>query len=220
MSGHWMNGGSKLARYTESVCKICRREGMKLFFKAERCYTDKCAFERRAYAPGQHGQARGKVSEYALQLREKQKVKRTYGLMETQFKNTFKDADRSRGITGENLITMLERRLDNVVYRLGIAGSRSEARMMVTHGYFRLNGRKVDIPSYRVKQNDMIEVAEKRKKEARLADNIKSAESRHGIPEWLLLDRDNLKGTVARLPRREDTTLPMHEQLIVELYSK
>ncbi len=215
-----MNGGSKLARYTESVCKICRREGMKLFFKAERCYTDKCAFERRSYAPGQHGQARGKVSEYALQLREKQKVKRTYGLMEGQFRNTFADADRAKGITGENLISMLERRLDNVVYRLGFAGSRSEARMMVTHGYYRVNGRKVDIPSFRVKQNDIIEVADKRKKEARLADNVKAAESRHGIPEWLSLDKDNFKATVARLPRRDDTTLPMHEQLIVELYSK
>jgi len=209
-----------LARYTESVCKLCRREGMKLFFKAERCYTDKCAFERRSYAPGQHGQARGKVSEYALQLREKQKVKRTYGLMEGQFRNTFADADRAKGITGENLISMLERRLDNVVYRLGFAGSRSEARIMVTHGYYRVNGRKVDIPSFRVKQNDVIEVAEKRKKEARLADNVKAAESRHGIPEWLSLDRDNFKATVARLPRRDDTTLPMHEQLIVELYSK
>ncbi|HEY4707456.1 MAG TPA: 30S ribosomal protein S4 [Thermodesulfobacteriota bacterium] len=209
-----------MARYTESVCKLCRREGMKLFFKAERCYTDKCAFERRSYAPGQHGQARGKVSEYALQLREKQKVKRTYGLMEGQFRNTFADADRAKGITGENLISMLERRLDNVVYRLGFAGSRSEARIMVTHGYYRVNGRKVDIPSFRVKQNDVIEVAEKRKKEARLADNVKAAESRHGIPEWLSLDRDNFKATVARLPRRDDTTLPMHEQLIVELYSK
>ncbi|MCL4874774.1 30S ribosomal protein S4 [bacterium] len=209
-----------MARYTESVCKICRREGMKLFFKAERCYTDKCAFERRSYAPGQHGQARSKVSEYALQLREKQKVKRVYGLMESQFRTTFKDADRSKGITGENLISMLESRLDNVVYRLGIGGSRSEARMMVTHGYFRVNGRKVDIPSFRVRQNDIIEVTEKRKKEARIADNLKAAESRHGIPEWLSLDKENLKAAVTRPPRREDTTLPMHEQLIVELYSK
>ena len=213
-------GGKKLARYTESVCKICRREGSKLFFKAERCFTDKCAFERRAYAPGQHGQGRGKVSEYALQLREKQKVKRVYGLMENQFRNTFKDAERGKGITGENLISLLERRLDNVLYRTGMAGSRTQARLMVTHGYIRINSKKVDIPSLRVKQNDVIEIADKRKKEPRIADNIKSAESRHGVPEWLSLDKDNLKATVVRLPRRDDTTLPMHEQLIVELYSK
>lgn len=208
-----------MARYLESVCKMCRREGMKLFFKAERCYTDKCSFERRSYAPGQHGQGRGKVSEYALQLREKQKVKRVYGLLESQFKSTFKDADRSKGITGENLISLLERRLDNAVYRLGFAGCRVEARMMVTHGYFLVNGRKVDIPSYRVKANDVVEIAEKRKKEERIHSNLKSAE-RHPHPEWLSLDKEALKGTVTRLPRRDDTTLPMHEQLIVELYSK
>lgn len=208
-----------MARYIESVCKICRREGMKLYFKAERCYTDKCSFERRSYAPGQHGQSRGKVSEYALQLREKQKVKRVYGLLESQFKKTFKDADRMKGITGENLVALLERRLDNAVYRLGFAGSRTEARMMVTHGYFRVNGGKVDIPSYRLKGNDVIEVAEKRKKEERLAENLKAVE-RRGVPEWLSLDKDHLKGVVTRAPRRDDTTLPMHEQLIVELYSK
>ena len=209
-----------MARYTGPSCRLCRAEKQKLFLKGAKCVMEKCPVAKRQVAPGQHGRLRKKESNYGIQLREKQKVKRTYGLMEGQFRNTFADADRARGITGENLISMLERRLDNVVYRLGFAGSRSEARMMVTHGYYRVNGRKVDIPSYRVKQNYMIEVAEKRKKEARLADNIKSAESRHGIPEWLLLDRDNLKGTVARLPRREDTTLPMHEQLIVELYSK
>ncbi|OGP25242.1 MAG: 30S ribosomal protein S4 [Deltaproteobacteria bacterium GWC2_56_8] len=208
-----------MARYLESVCKMCRREGMKLFFKADRCYTDKCAFERRSYAPGQHGQGRGKVSEYALQLREKQKVKRVYGLLESQFKGTFRDADRAKGITGENLVTLLERRLDNAVYRLGFAGSRAESRMMVTHGYIRVNGRKVDIPSFRLKTNDFVEIAEKKKKEERILANIKSAE-RHPLPEWLSLDKDALKGTVTRLPRRDDTTLPMHEQLIVELYSK
>lgn len=209
-----------MARYTESVCKVCRREGAKLFFKADRCFTDKCAFERRSYAPGQHGQGRGKVSEYALQLREKQKVKRTYGLMEGQFRNTFADAERTKGITGENLISLLERRLDNVVYRAGLAGSRSQARLMVTHGYFRINGRKVDIPSYRVKASDVVEVAEKRKKEPRIADSIKAAETRGGIPEWISLDKDGLKARIVRLPRRDDTTMPMHEQLIVELYSK
>ena len=208
-----------MARYLESVCKMCRREGMKLFFKADRCYTDKCAFERRSYAPGQHGQGRGKVSEYALQLREKQKVKRVYGLLESQFKGTFRDADRAKGITGENLVTLLERRLDNAVYRLGFAGSRAESRMMVTHGYIRVNGRKVDIPSFRLKTNDIVEIAENKKKEERILANIKSSE-RHPLPEWLSLDKDALKGTVLRLPRRDDTTLPMHEQLIVELYSK
>ena len=210
-----------MARYTESVCKICRREGMKLFFKADRCYTDKCAFERRSYAPGQHGQtrARGKVSEYSLQLREKQKVKRAYGLLEKQFEQTFANADRKKGVTGDNLVVFLERRLDNTVYRLGFAGSRVEARMMVTHGYCRVNGKKVDIPSYRVKAKDVIELSEKRKKEEKVLANLKSAE-RHPHPEWLALDKDNMKGTVTRLPRRDDTTLPMHEQLIVELYSK
>lgn len=208
-----------MARYIESVCKICRREGMKLFFKAERCYTDKCAFERRSYAPGQHGQGRGKVSEYALQLREKQKVKRVYGLLEKQFELTFEDSERMKGITGENLVSLLERRLDNTVYRLGFAGCRIEARMMVTHGFFRVNGRKVDVPSYRVKANDVIEIAENKKKVAKLAENLKLAE-RHPAPEWLRLEKDALKGTVVRLPRRDDVTLPMHEQLIVELYSK
>ena len=164
-----------MARYLESVCKMCRREGMKLFFKADRCYTDKCAFERRSYAPGQHGQGRGKVSEYALQLREKQKVKRVYGLLESQFKGTFRDADRAKGITGENLVTLLERRLDNAVYRLGFAGSRAESRMMVTHGYIRVNGRKVDIPSFRLKTNDIVEIAENKRKEERILANIKSS---------------------------------------------
>ncbi|MBI5491637.1 MAG: 30S ribosomal protein S4 [Deltaproteobacteria bacterium] len=208
-----------MARYIESVCKICRREGMKLFFKAERCYTDKCAFERRSYAPGQHGQSRGKVSEYALQLREKQKVKRVYGLLESQFRKTFDDADRAKGITGENLISFLERRLDNAVYRLGFAGCRKESRMMVTHGYVRVNGRKVDIPSFRISANDTIELAEKRKKDPKVLENLKNAE-RRGAPEWLSLDKNAMKATVLRQPRREDTTLPMHEQLIVELYSK
>lgn len=192
---------------------------MKLFFKAERCYTDKCAFERRSYAPGQHGQARGKVSEYALQLREKQKVKRVYGLLEKQFERTFEDAERAKGITGENLVSLLERRLDNAVYRLGFGGCRTEARLFVTHGFFRVNGKRVNIPSYRIKANDVITVAESKKSNAKIAENLKAVE-RHGVPEWLSLDKDNLKGTVVRLPRRDDTTLPMHEQLIVELYSK
>lgn len=208
-----------MARYIESVCKLCRREGMKLFFKAERCYTDKCAFERRSYAPGQHGQARGKTSEYALQLREKQKIKRMYGLMESQFKNTFKSAERAKGITGDNLITYLERRLDNSVYRLGFAGCRKEARMMVAHGFFRVNGRKVDIPSYKLKAADVIEIADKKKKDARILENLKAVE-RRGLPEWVSFNKESMKGTIARLPRRDDVTVPMSEQLVVELYSK
>jgi len=208
-----------LARYIESVCKICRREGAKLFFKAERCYTDKCAFERRSYAPGQHGQSRGKVSEYALQLREKQKVKRVYGLLEDQFRTTFAKADRAKGITGDNLLTLLERRLDNTVYRLGFAGSRTEARLMVTHGFFRINGKKVNIPSYKVKASDNITITESKKNTVKLAENLKAAE-RHAVPEWLSVEREAMKGTVIRLPRREDVTMPMNEQLIVELYSK
>jgi small subunit ribosomal protein S4 len=198
---------------------LCRREGIKLFFKSDRCYTDKCAFERRAYGPGQHGQARGKVSEYALQLREKQKVKRVYGLMEGQFKNTFRGAERQKGITGENLITLLERRLDNVVYRLGFAGNRREARLMVTHGGVRVNGKKVDIPSYSVNANETIEVSAGRKQSPRIIDNLKTSE-RRGIPEWLSVDRSAVSGKMLRLPRRDDVTLPMSERLIVELYSK
>ena len=208
-----------MARYIGSVCKVCRREGLKLFFKTDRCYTDKCSFERRSYPPGQHGQGRSKVSEYALQLREKQKIKRVYGLMEAQFKNTFKSADKAKGITGENLISLLERRLDNVVYRLGFAGNRREARILVTHGSFRVNGRKVDIASSILKANDIVEPAEKRKKSPIIAENIKTVD-RRGVPEWLSLDKDSIKGTVLRLPVRDDVTLPMNEQLVVELFSK
>lgn len=208
-----------MARYIESVCKLCRREGMKLFFKSERCYTDKCAFERRSYAPGQHGQGRTKVSEYALQLREKQKIKRIYGLMESQFRLTFKSAERAKGVTGENLVTFLERRLDNVVYRTGFAGCRTEARLMVTHGFIRVNGRKVDIPSYRIKASDVIEVAQKGLKDQRIIENLKAVD-RRGVPEWISLDKTAMKGVAARLPRREDVTAPMTEQYVVELYSK
>jgi small subunit ribosomal protein S4 len=192
---------------------------MKLFLKADRCYTDKCAFERRSYFPGQHGQQRGKISEYAIQLREKQKVKRIYGLQEAQFKNTFKEADKASGITGEALVSYLERRLDNVVFRLGFAGSRKEARILVSHGTFLVNGRKVNIPSFRVKAGDSVEVAGPRRSDARIADSLKTVE-RRGVPEWLSLDRGAFKGTVARLPERTDVTSPISEQLIVELYSK
>ncbi|MEE9613671.1 MAG: 30S ribosomal protein S4 [Thermodesulfobacteriota bacterium] len=208
-----------MARYKESVCKLCRREGMKLFFKGDRCYTDRCSFERRSYPPGQHGQGRSKTSEYALQLREKQKVKRVYGLMEGQFRNTFRRAERIRGVTGENLMSLLERRLDNVVYRLGFTSSRSEARMLVTQGHFRVNGKKVNIPSYCIRANDIVALAEKSRKVARFAESIGAVE-RRGVPEWLSLEKDDFKGTVMRLPKREDTTLPIQEHLIVELYSK
>jgi small subunit ribosomal protein S4 len=208
-----------LARYRGSVCKVCRREGMKLFFKGERCYTDKCSFERRSYPPGQHGQGRGKVSEYARQLREKQKVKRLYGLMETQFRNTFAKAERIKGVTGGNLISLLERRLDNVIYRLGFANEKREARLLVTQGHFLVNGRKVNIPSYSIRTNDTVEVTEKSRKMSRIGENLKSVE-RRGVPEWLSLDKDNFKGTIMRLPRRDDVTIPIQENLIVELYSK
>ncbi|OGQ58524.1 MAG: 30S ribosomal protein S4 [Deltaproteobacteria bacterium RIFCSPLOWO2_02_FULL_53_8] len=208
-----------MARYFESVCKLCRREGMKLYFKSERCYTDKCAFERRAYAPGQHGQGRSKTSEYALQLREKQKIKRIYGLMEAQFRLTFKAAERAKGITGENLVSYLERRLDNAVYRVGFAGSRSEARMLVTHGLVKVNGRKLDIPSYRVKASDVIEMTDKAKKAPKIADNLKAVD-RRGVPAWITLDKAAMKGAAVRLPRRDDVNVPMTEQYVVELYSK
>jgi len=208
-----------LARYIGPMCKRCRREGMKLFLKSERCYTDKCSFERRNYPPGQHGQGRGKVSEYALQLREKQKVKRVYGLLEGQFKRTFKNAEKKKGVTGGNLISLLERRLDNTVFRLGFAGNRGEARIMVTHGWFRVNGRKVNIPSYVLRDGDVVEVADKKKTNLKMEVNLKTME-RRGLPEWLTLDAALKKGSLLRLPTRDDVTLPINELLIVELYSK
>ena len=208
-----------MARYTGSVCKRCRREGLKLFFKGDRCYTDKCSFERRSYGPGQHGQGRNKPSEYAQQLREKQKVKRMYGLMEGQFKNTFNRAESIKGVTGDNLISLLERRLDNVVYRVGLTSSRSEARMLITQGLFKVNGRKVDIPSYVINVNDTVEVNEKKRQVARFSESLKTVE-RRGVPEWLTLDKEKFSGTIVRLPLRDDVTVPIHEQLIVELYSK
>jgi small subunit ribosomal protein S4 len=208
-----------LAGYTEAVCKLCRREGTKIFLKGDRCYTDKCAFERRSYPPGQHGQGRGKVSEYALQLREKQKVKRMYGLLETQFNNLFKKAERTKGVTGEIMISLLERRLDNVTFRLGFANSRREARILVAHGLMTVNGRKVDIPSYCVKADDLVAVAEAKKKVVKILESLKAVD-RRGIPEWLHLEKDNLKGKIMREPVRADVTVPIEEHLIVELYSK
>lgn len=208
-----------MARYRESVCKICRRESLKLFLKGDRCYTDKCSFERRGYAPGQHGLRRGKVTEYALRLREKQKVKRLYGLLENQFHGYFVKAERSRGVTGENLLSLLERRLDNVVFRMGFANSRSEARQLVRHNHFLINGKKVNIPSYLVKTGTVVELKEKSKKNLKINAAL-DAVNRRGIPEWLESSKEALKGTVKSLPKREYLTLPIQEQLIVELYSK
>ncbi len=208
-----------MARYTKSLCRICRRENLKLFLKGERCYTEKCAFERRNYPPGQHGQERKKFSEYGAQLREKQKVKRIYGVLENQFRNIFKEADRRKGITGENLLSLLERRLDNTVYRLGFANSRNEARQLVRHNHFLVNQVKVNIPSYLVKPGDVIEVRDKSKKVLRIVDALEGV-ARRGVPQWLELNKEEMKGSVKTLPTREDITLPIQEKLIVELYSK
>ncbi len=208
-----------MARYTQSVCRLCRRENLKLFLKGERCYTEKCAVDRRSYAPGQHGQSRKKVSDYGAQLREKQKVRRIYGLLENQFRITFKKADQQKGITGENLLALLERRLDNIVYRLGFANSRNEARQLVLHGHFMVNQTKVNIPSYLVKPGDVIELREKSKKVVRILEALEGV-ARRGVPQWLELDKDQMKGQVKALPNREDITIPIQEKLIVELYSK
>ncbi|MCJ7746863.1 MAG: 30S ribosomal protein S4 [Desulfobacterales bacterium] len=208
-----------MARYTKSVCRLCRRENLKLFLKGERCYTEKCAIDRRNYAPGQHGQGRKKFSAYGAQLREKQKVKRLYGLLENQFRNTFKEADRQKGITGEVLLALLERRLDNTVYRLGFANSRNEARQLVRHNHFLVNQSKVNIPSYLVKPGDVIELREKSKKVVRILESLEGV-ARRGVPQWLELDKEQMKGNVKGLPNREDITIPIQEKLIVELYSK
>jgi small subunit ribosomal protein S4 len=208
-----------LARYTESVCRLCRREGLKLFLKGERCYTDKCAIERRNYPPGEHGQARSKFSEYAMQLREKQKVKRMYGLMERQFRRYFHLAERAHGITGEMLLQLLEQRLDNMVYRMGFATSRAEARQLVRHGHFLVDGRKVDIPSYLLRQGQEVCVRERSRSIARLVDNLAQAE-RRGVPDWLEVSKEAFSARVKALPTRADLTMPINEKLVVELYSK
>jgi small subunit ribosomal protein S4 len=209
-----------LARYKDSVCRQCRRENLKLYLKGDRCYSDKCAFDRRSYPPGQHGERRGrKISDYGIQLREKQKVKRMYGLSEKQFHLFFERAERQRGVTGTNLLVLLERRIDNVVYRLGFANSRSQGRQFVLHNHFLVNGKKVNIPSFLVKLGDLIEVKEKSKKVAAITDAI-DAVVRRGIPQWLELEKDKNKGVVNGFPVREDLTMPIQEQLIVELYSK
>ena len=209
-----------MARYTGPVCRLCRRERMKLFLKGDRCFKEKCAIERRAYPPGQHGQRRGRRSlGYGPQLREKQKVKRIYGVLEKQFRNYFKDAERRRGVTGDNLLVSLERRLDNVVYNLGFASSRSQARQLIRHGHIQVDGAKTTIPSYQVKVSQQIQVREGSRKNEFIRASVETARGR-GIPSWLELDPDNFVGKVIALPTREDIKLPIEEQLIVELYSR
>ncbi len=208
-----------MARYIGPVCKLCRRESMKLFLKGDRCYTEKCAFDRRPYPPGQHGQARVKFSEYALRLREKQKVRRIYGVLERQFRKYFADADRTRGVTGENLLAFLERRLDNVVYRLGFAATRSEARQLVLHGHVHVNGRRRDISSALVRVGDRVSIREKSRGIPRIKDSVEGAE-RRGQNTWFDLDKASFTGTIKALPVREEITLDIKEQLIVEFYSR
>ena len=208
-----------MGRYIGSVCRLCRREGNKLFLKGSRCFTEKCAIERRSYSPGQHGQARPRISEYQIQLREKQKLKRMYGLLERQFSGYFKKAARKKGITGENLLQLLERRIDNVVYRIGFCSSRKEARQMVNHGHFRVNGRKVDVASFLVKDGDVVELKTTSRQLPQIQASLTAAEGR-GTPQWLELDKANFKGRVRSMPTKEDLTVQVNEQLVVELYSR
>ena len=208
-----------MARYLGSSCRLCRREGTKLFLKGDRCFSEKCAIEKRAYPPGMHGQGRARFSDFGVQLREKQKVKRMYGLLESQFRSTFDRASRMKGRAGENLLLLLERRLDNVVFRLGFATSRNEARQLVRHGHFSLDGRRASTPSMRVRTGQVVTVREKSRKVDRIASALEALEGRT-VPPWLEIDKENFSGTVKQLPVREDVTLPIDEQLIVELYSR
>lgn len=209
-----------MARYTGAVCRQCRREKLKLFLKGDRCYSDKCAFERRAFPPGQHGQARmRKVSDYAIQLREKQKVRRIYGMMEGQFKRYFEKAERIKGVAGENLLVLLESRIDNTIYRMGFANSRNQARQIIRHNHVLVNDKKVNIPSYQVSVNDVISIKEKSRKIESINESLEAV-VRRGVPSWIELDKNNHKGTIKSLPIREEISMPIQEQLIVELYSK
>jgi small subunit ribosomal protein S4 len=208
-----------MARYTDAVCRLCRREGVKLFLKGDRCFTPKCGVERRAFPPGQHGQGRTRFSDYGVQLREKQKVKRIYGILERQFSVTMDRASRMKGRQGENLLMLLERRLDNVVFRLGFATSRAEARQLVKHGHFEVNGRRQTIPSMLVKAGARISVCEKSRKVARIANALETLEGR-SVPRWLETEKAKFEGVVKALPARDDITIPIQEQLIVELYSR
>ncbi len=208
-----------MARYTGPSCRLCRREGIKLYLKGERCYTEKCSIDRRGYAPGQHGKSRKKISEYGLQLREKQKAKRIYGVLERQFRRYFKIADRKKGVTGENLLRILETRLDNVVYRIGFASSRVEARQLINHGHFTVNGRKVDIASYQVRVGEIIAVKEDSKKLDKFKELAEFAAEKTA-PPWLEVNPEAMEASVVALPSREDIDIPIQEHLIVELYSK
>ena len=208
-----------MARNLDAKCRQCRREGEKLFLKGEKCYTDKCAIERRNYPPGQHGQARPKFSEYSIQLREKQKLRRIYGILEGQFRRYFQMADRAKGVTGETLLQLLERRMDNMVYRMGFATSRSEARQLVRHGHFSVNGRKVNVPSFLTKVGDVVTVTERSKKVARIQEALDLAQ-RRGVPDWLEVSPEAFTGRVKSIPARADLTMPINEKLVVELYSK
>jgi small subunit ribosomal protein S4 len=208
-----------MARYTGPACRLCRREGTKLFLKGDRCFSDKCSVDKRQYAPGQHGQNKPRLTEYGVQLREKQKVKRMYGLQEKQFSGTMAKASRMRGRAGENLLQLLERRLDNVVFRLGFATSRAEARQLVQHGHFAVNGRTVTVPSFIVRPNNKIVLRESSRQIARIVGALEALESR-AVPGWLEIEKESFSGTVKALPAREDVTMPIEEQLIVELYSR
>ena len=209
-----------MARNIGADCRRCRREGLKLYLKGDRCYSDKCSFERRAFGPGQHGQSRfKKLSDYAIQLREKQKVKEMYGMLEGQFRRTFENAERQKGVTGENLLVLLERRLDNTIFRAGFASSRNQARQLVRHKHILVNGRKVNIPSFLVSAGDVITLKEKSRANTLLNENLEAV-ARRGVPSWLELEKDSYKATVKAMPNREELTLPVQEQLIVELYSK
>ena len=208
-----------MARYTDAACRLCRREGVKLFLKGDRCFSAKCGIEKRAYPPGQHGQGRTRFSDYGVQLREKQKVKRMYGLLEKQFAQTMKRASRMKGRSGENLLLLLEQRLDNVVFQMGFATSRAEARQLVRHGHFLIDGRKTTIPSFQVKEGLKVVVREKSRKIARIAGALETLEGR-SVPQWVEIDKENFEGTVKSMPAREDITMPIQEQLIVELYSR
>ncbi len=211
-----------MARYRDAKCRLCRREGMKLFLKGDRCFKDSCAVEKRNWPPGQHGRDRrpGKALGYGIQLREKQKVRRIYGVLENQFANYFAKAEKKKGITGETLLVSLERRVDNVVSRLGFAASRNQARQLVAHGHILVNGKKVDIPSLLINLGDIITLRERTRSNQQILDSVATVGGRGGVPAWLELDADGLKGTVVALPRRDDIQMPVDEQLIVELYSK
>ena len=208
-----------MARYKDAVCRLCRREGTKLFLKGDRCFSAKCGIERRAYPPGQHGQGRTRFSDYGVQLREQQKVKRMYGLLEKQFADTMSRASRMKGRAGGNLLVLLERRLDNVIFRMGFSTSRAEARQLVRHGHFQIDGRRASIPSMLIKSGAVISVAEKSRKIARIAGALETLESR-SVPQWVEINKEAFEGTVKSLPVREDITMPIQEQLIVEWYSR